>query len=95
MCVSNYKKGGVCYHKTHGPRYINLTTTEEEVSEKVTDFFHVFSVPQFLGAVDVTHTNIKQSTVNFTCRIKRESRFSLNVQACCDYKYIFKNVVVK
>ena len=75
-----------------GPNYIKLPLTENDVNDKVT---HYFSVPQCLGVIDGTHIEIKQPSINSSEYINRKNRFSLNVQACCDYKYCFMDVVIK
>ena len=63
--------------------------------DKVTNFYCAFSVPQCIRAIDCTHIDIKSPTCNPTDYINRKSRYSLNVQACCDYKCCFFDVVVK
>ena len=83
----------ICNHL--GPRYIRLPQTADEVKEKTENFLKTFHFPQCLGAVDGTHVNIKQPSSNATDFINRKGRYSLNVQACCDYRCQFMDVVVK
>ena len=83
----------ICEHL--GPLFIRLPTTEAEVKEKTSQFFDRFSLPQCLGAVDGTHIEIKQPSRNATDFVNQKSRFSLNVQACCDCSCQFMDVVVK
>ena len=83
----------ICEHM--GPLFLRLPTTEEEVKEKTDKFFDHWQFPQCLGAVDGTHIYIKQPSDNATYFINHKGRFSLDVQACCDYICYFMDVVVK
>ena len=78
-----------------GPQLIRLRKTEAEVLEKTNKFFSHQQFPMCLGAVDGIHMDIKQPSDNASNYINRKSRFSINVQACCDYSCQFIDVVVK
>nr|XP_055026760.1 putative nuclease HARBI1 [Misgurnus anguillicaudatus] len=78
-----------------GPKYIHLPFTVPEAEELVCGFLQDHGMPQCLGAVDGTHIEIKQPAVNAMDYINRKGKFSLNVQAVCDHKYRFMDVVIK
>ncbi|XP_017276303.1 putative nuclease HARBI1 [Kryptolebias marmoratus] len=81
---------------THlGPKYIKLPFTEPETEDLVSGFYSAHGMPQCLGAVDSTHIEIKQPSINSADYINSKGRYSVNVQAVCDYRYRFMDVVIK
>lgn len=78
-----------------GPVYIKPPFTEAKVTELVTEFQKAHVIPQCLGAIDGTHIEIKQPSINSTEFINRKQKYSLNVQAVCNYRYEFFDVNIK
>ena len=87
----------VCYviSKILGPKYIRMPNTKREIMTSVSNFYKKFGFSECLGAVDGTHIDIKQPKCNSTAYINRKSRYSINVQACCDHNYCFTDVVLQ
>ncbi|XP_068671197.1 putative nuclease HARBI1 [Montipora foliosa] len=78
-----------------GPVYVRLPSNEQKVQEFLINFYNAHGFPHCIGAVDGTHIPIKEPIDNATDYIDRKGLSSKNVQATCDYKYRFIDVVVK
>ena len=57
-------------------------------------FLETHGIPQCLSAIDGTHIEVIKPRHHYTDYINRKGYTSINVQAACDYKYCFTDVVV-
>ena len=76
-------------------KLIALPTSNQDVESLAANFYRHHGFPQCIGAVDGTHIFIQQPSTNSVDFINRKNRYSLNVQAVCDYRYCFMDLVVK
>ncbi|XP_045464156.1 putative nuclease HARBI1 [Harmonia axyridis] len=78
------------------PLHITFPETQEEIRRTQTEFFGIASFPRVLGAIDCTHVKIKtpggDNAELFRCR---KGYFSLNVQAICNAKLEFTDIVAR
>ena len=81
--------------KKLGPKLIKFPTTTEKVEKSVNLFYKQHGFPQCLGAIDGTHVNIKQPLENHTDYLNRKGQYSINIQAVCDHRHCFTDVVIK
>ena len=78
-----------------GAKYIKLPLTKAEVEEQASKYLQHHGFPQCIGAIDGTHIEIKQPVDNYTDFLNRKGKYSFNVQALCDYRYVFTDVVIR
>jgi len=66
-----------------------LALASEEVEEKASKYLEHHGFPQCISVIDI---EIKQPRQNYTEFLNRKSKFSFNVQALCDYRYVFNDI---
>ena len=78
-----------------GRELMKLQKNVTEVEALTENFLNAHSFPHCLGAIDGKYIHIKQPRENYTDYMNRKGFLSINVQAFCDYRYSFLDVVVK
>ena len=78
-----------------GPIYIKSPKTKEKIETAASKFYERHGFPQCIGAMDGTHVFIRRPSENPTDFLNRKNCYSFNMQAVCDYRYCFTDVVVK
>lgn len=94
--LNNHKNGILSYYVTLRASIYQTTYDRRKCERKGVDvFFNAFGVPYCLGATDETHIEIKQSLLNSSDYINRKACYTLTVQALCDCRCCFMDVIVK
>ena len=70
-----------------GRQYIKHPQIIEKVEEMATHFQQRHGFPQCIGAIDGTHIGIKKPSEKASDYINRKGSYTMNIQACADYKY--------
>ena len=91
-CIVKMVTEAISSHMKH---FVKVPDSEIAVKELVAKFYEKHGFPQCIGAVDGTHIPIKRPEENALDYINRKGFFSLNVQACVDYRYCFFDVNIK
>ena len=74
-----------CIVKYMGHKLIKPIITENQVKIMVNNFEDKHGFSQCIGVVDGTHIDIVKPPLNSADYINRKQRYSLNIQAACDY----------
>lgn len=72
-----------------GPKYIKLPPTEQQMKDIVKGMEDKYEFPQAFGCVDGTHIAINQPTENPHDYFSYKQKYTLNVQAVCDWRGLF------
>ena len=76
--------------------FVVFPKNELDLSKIKQEFFKIAEMPNVIGAIDGTHIEIKTPNKDIESDfVNRKNRHSINVQAVCDAKLVFTNIVVK
>ncbi len=76
-------------------KHVHFPSTLAECRQVAIEFFDIGGLPRVVGAIDGTHIAIRRPCINEHVFVNRKRFHSLNVQAVCDAKMRFTNVVIK
>ena len=84
----------VAFYVTNGvgPQYTKLPSTNAETNHSVEQFLNKFGIPQCSGAADGTHVGLKQPQENPANYTTSKTYY---IQASCDRRYCFTDVVIQ
>ena len=75
-----------------GPIYIKLPSSEQEMRQEIRQMENKYGFPQAFGCVDGTHIPITQPSENPHDYFSYKMKYTLNVQAVCNWRGLFLNV---
>lgn len=76
------------------PEYVKMPTQNDSV-QIMRGFSDIAGFPNVIGAIDGTHIRIKSPSLDEHLYVNRKNYHSINVQAVCDSKLRFMNIVAK
>ena len=92
ICLREFLKAFIKYAN----RFIRFPVEEERLRAIRQDFYEIKGFPKVIGAIDGTHIEIIAPPNGIEhIYVNRKSKHSLNIQAVCDSKLRFLNVVAK
>lgn len=74
-------------------QFISMPTSDQEKAATFRRFYNIANFPKVLGCLDCTHVRIIQPAIDGIDYMNRKGYYSINVQAVCDPKGKFTNIV--
>ena len=94
ICTVSVVVRKVCHVLTKhlGAKYVKLPSSEQDMRQEIKQMEHKYGFPQAFGSVDGTHIRIAQPTENPHDYFSYKMKYTINVQAICNWKVLFLNV---
>jgi hypothetical protein len=75
--------------------HITFPVNQQAAAATARAFFDIAGIPQVLGVIDCTHVRIRRPREDAAAFVNRKGFHSINVQAVCDARLQFTNIVAR